>query len=288
MSYFLAVDVGKTNIGIVLGDEEGFCERVESYSSGEYWSQEGLETVISSYLSSKDIEVSDVERIGMAVPGVVNRQEKCVEKDIMDSRIDFSELEESLGIEISIANDGDVAVLGQKQVHGSENLVNIIIGSGIGAGVVYDGKLLWGDQRGGPEPGSTFVGEEIWQAYGGNIIPEKVNEWLEDEERNTELGDEIETASELFQLSSDDEVAQGYLEEIEQAMARGITNTVNAYAPDFLTFTGSVATKNPEFIRRCFERASEDFFNQKPEIKISDPDAQIPLKGALALARKDR
>jgi predicted NBD/HSP70 family sugar kinase len=160
-------DVGKTNIGLILEDYRGKLSDPEYYSSSEYWSQKGLEEAIMQYLNSKETDISSVEGIGMAVPGVVDRERKIVEKDIMNSDVDFLKLEESLGVQVEIANDGDVAVQGQKRKYDSGNIVNIVIGSGIGTGVVYDGELLWKNESGGPEIGFSYVGEDIWQAYGG-------------------------------------------------------------------------------------------------------------------------
>jgi predicted NBD/HSP70 family sugar kinase len=283
----VGLDVGKTSIGIILENDNGELSSPEYFPSSRYWSQDGLERVIREYLDSKGVDISSVDGIGMAVPGVVDSDRKIFEKDVMDSDIDFLKLEESLGVQVEIANDGDVAVLGQKRKYNSENIVNIIIGSGIGTGVVYDGKLLWGDKSGGPEIGFSYVGESIWQAYGGNVIPEAVNEWLEREERPTDLEENIESAEELFR-NSEDRVAEDYIQRLEEYTARGIANSINAYSPDILTFTGSVAVQNPDFIKRCFSQAEEDFFNSKPELEIADTDEHIPLKGAVELARKIR
>lgn len=281
----VGLDVGKTRIGIILEDDKGELSNPEHYTSSRYWSQGGLERVIREYLDSKGVDISSVDGIGMAVPGVVDSDRKVFEKDLMDSDIDFLKLEESLGVQVEIANDGDVAVLGQKRKYNSENIVNIIIGSGIGTGVIYDGKLLWGDKSGGPEIGFSYVGESIWQAYGVNVIPEAVNQWLEHEERTTELGENIESAEELFR-NSEDRVAEDYIRRLEKYTARGIANSVNAYSPDILTFTGSVAVQNPDFIKRCSSQAEEDFFNSNPELEIADTEEHIPLKGAVELAGK--
>jgi predicted NBD/HSP70 family sugar kinase len=121
----------------------------------------------------------------------------------------------------------------------------------------------------------------IW----GNIIPERVNEWLESEDRTTELGRNIQGAEELFE-NSGDEVEKEYIQRLEKYTARGIANSVNAYSPRFLTFNRSVAVHNPEFIRRYFSRAQEDFFNSAPELEIADTDENIPFIGAIELARK--
>lgn len=283
MGRFLAIDAGKTSIEIVHG-ENSFDGEPASYPASDYWSEEGLIRLVRDYVSGKDFGVKDVEVVGLAVPGVVDRQEKVIINDVRDTDIKFSELEKALSTEIRLANDADVTVLGRdKEV---ENLVNIVVGSGVGAGVEYNGKVLWSSRNGSIEPGFSFTGTEIWQnECSGNGIQRRVNEWLKEEERNTALGEEISDTSTLFKVQ-EDEVAADYRKEIEDAMARGIANVVNCYAPEFVGFTGSVAENNPEFIRKSFSQASEHFYNPQPELDVAKSGQLVALKGALELARE--
>lgn len=288
---YLGLDVGASNIRIGLGNEESlFSDKKRKVSTEEYWSETELVDLILETLDEYDVSPEKVDGIGIGVPGLVDVEENKMEYSYALDELSFEELSK-LDIDFKIENDANTAVMGEK-FYGDgrdvDSVATIIIGSGIGGGVYYGGTLL-GSQKGGrsPEPAGIVVGKgTTWdESVGGENMPEYVTSLLEEDERNADISSDID-AEELFKLSEQDEVVREYVDRLAELNARGIATIVNLYAPELITFSGSVAVNNPEFMESSFEKVEELSINPKPEMKISDLGNELGLYGALALAQK--
>lgn len=289
-SLYLGLDVGASNIRVGLGDEEDlYSDKLREVPTEDYWSEEGLRTLIIETLELFEISLESLDGVGIGVPGLVNTDENKLELCFALDELSFTEVSK-LDIDISIENDANVAVMGEKfygDGGNNDNIVTVIMGSGIGGGVYYGGELLGSRVKGrSPEPGGLSVeGETIWdEAVGGENLPEYMETLMDDEEQKYEVSDM--SAEEVFKLSEDDEVIADYLEKLTELNAKGIANLVNLYAPELITFSGSVAVNNPEFIRKSFEKVDELVINPRPDMKISKLGNRLGLYGALALAQK--
>jgi|APHM01.1.fsa_nt_gi Transcriptional regulator/sugar kinase len=94
------------------------------------------------------------------------------------------------------------------------------------------------------------------------------------------------TAEEIFDLFDNDSIDEKYFNRLVDLNARGISTLIDLYAPELITFSGSVAVNNPEFMQKSFEKAGEMSINPKPQMRISDLENNLGLYGALALAQK--
>lgn len=288
---YLGLDVGGSNIRIGLGNEKSlFSDKKRKVSTEEYWSETELVDLILETLDEYDVSPEKVDGIGIGVPGLVDVEENEMEHSYALDELSFKELSK-LDIDFKIENDANTAVMGEK-FYGDgrdlDNVATIIIGSGIGGGVYYGGNLL-GSQKGGrgPEPAGIVVKEgTTWgESVGGENMPEYVTSLVETDERDADISSGID-AEELFKSSEEDEVVREYVDRLAELNARGIATMVNLHAPELITFSGSVAVNNPEFMERSFEKVEELSINPNPEMKVSDLGNELGLYGALALAQK--
>jgi glucokinase len=287
---YLALDAGVTNIHLGLGDATGIIDETRrKVETDDYWSEEGLRNLVQEVTEEYGTSVEDLERIGIGVSGLVDPEDKELVYSYSLEELEFHELK-NLETEFIVENDANVAVLGEKHYGvGTEvdNLAIIIIGSGVGGGIYYRGELL-GSQRDGssPEPAGIAVSRDLtWEeAVGGKNMPGYIAELLEDEERSTNLSKEM-NAEQIFEAAETDAVAKEYLKKLSDFNSKGIATLVDMYAPDIITFTGSLAAENPDFMKESFEQVEEHSINTVPEMKISELGNELGLYGALALAQ---
>jgi glucokinase len=283
---YLGMDVGKSNIGIAIGNDEGLNQDMKrKVSTEEHWSEQGLRDLIQNTLHRYGLEVEGLEGIGICVPGLVDPEEMRMELSFALEELSFTQLSD-LDVDLYIENDANAAVMGEKfygDGGGTESIATVVIGSGVGGGVYYDGELL-GAQRDGrsPEPAGILVeGETTWeQALGGEGIPEFIRGSMDD----TNISQDID-AEALFDLRESHEEVEKHMNRLKQLNARGIATLVNMYAPGLITFTGAVASNNPEFMKESFDSVESLCINPVPEMKVSDLGSEAGLYGALALAQ---
>lgn len=292
-SIYLGLDVGASNIRIGLGNEDTlFSDKQRRVPTEEYWSEEGILNLILGTLDRYSISPDEVDGIGIGVPGLVDLEEDRMELSYALDELSFEELSK-LDIDFQIENDANTAVMGEK-LYGDggdlDTVATVIIGSGIGGGVYYNGNLL-GSQKDGrsPEPtGIVVEGGTTWDgSVGGENMPKYVTNLLEEDERETGISQDI-SAEEIFELSEEKEVVQECVDRLTELNARGIATMVNLYAPELVTFSGSVAVNNPEFMEDSFDKVEEHAINPVPDMKISELGNELGLYGALALAQKDK
>ncbi len=165
--YAFGIDLGGTTVKMGLFSTDGVL--LESWEiptrkeeAGSYILSDIAEAV-KAKISEKGIDPDEIEGIGIDVPGpiledrIVNR---CANLGwgVLDVT---KELRNLTGIEnIKVANDANAAALGEMWKGGGEghrNLVMITLGTGVGGGVIIDGKIVAGHFGAGGEIGHMLV-----------------------------------------------------------------------------------------------------------------------------------
>ncbi|XVH33611.1 ROK family protein (plasmid) [Haloferacaceae archaeon DSL9] len=301
MTVVAAFDIGSTQFRSVLGSPtDGFLTTPTAAPTRP----ERLPEQLSEHVGDLAARASDpIEAISIAITGLPDDAGRVAfdTADGEERTIPIVEaLERRYDLPISLANDCNAAVLGERSFGAGrdhDTLAHVAIGTGIGAGVYTNGGLLTGERGRAGEVGTFPIrpkGTEIstgvkgaWEAYcAGRGIPGFVAALLEDEPRATSLStDEGLTAKAVFAAASDgDEVAREYLELIGRYNAAGIGMVISAYDPGLVTLSGSVATNNPDAVLGPIrEHVDRYTILDPPSIEISTIADEIGLYGALAL-----
>lgn len=162
-SYVVGIDLGGTKIAAALFDSKGtVLKRELMETAGARTAKEVVQRMIDMIRSVS--EGRPLRGVGLASPGAVNSQDGIVihgtnlpEWDNVPLK-HWMELE--LGVEVKVVNDANAAAWGEYvrgAGKGADNMVYVTFSTGIGAGIVIDGKLLLGK--------NSFAGE-----LGHNII----------------------------------------------------------------------------------------------------------------------
>lgn len=166
-SYCFGIDIGGTTVkcGLFLTTGE-LCEKWEIKTRTEDGGKAILPDVaaaIQAKMKEKGIEKEQVTGVGVGVPGpVVKEREVTVAVNLHWGHTMLADELETLlgGIPVKVGNDANVAALGEMWKGGGEGTKNLImatLGTGVGGGIIIDGKIITGSHGAGGEIGHACV-----------------------------------------------------------------------------------------------------------------------------------
>lgn len=161
--YRIGVDIGGTNIKIGLVDEAlSITDRSSipfPHLSGEEVSQQ-IAAEIRRLLSANSLCEADLESIGVVIPGSIDPTGRIIldayNLNFHDVPFQAQMQSQFDGISVFLANDADgacLAELGRGAFVGCQSAVLMTLGTGVGGGLILDGKMYNGGQHQGVELG---------------------------------------------------------------------------------------------------------------------------------------
>ena len=159
----LGVDLGGTNIKVALVDETGAILQEASRPTNLPRPAEAVCDDIADLCRELMAGRDDVAGIGVGCPGTVDDATGMV---LYSNNLDWSNfamgpyLTRRTGLPVRLANDANAAALGEALAgcaKGADSAVIITLGTGVGGGVVLDGKLLTGYTGAAAEPGHMVI-----------------------------------------------------------------------------------------------------------------------------------
>lgn len=170
-TYCFGIDVGGTSVKCGLFHTDGtLVEKWEIPTRTENNGQNILPDVaetINAKLSEKNIDKADVEGVGIGIPGPINsRGEAACAVNLYWGFTPVAQILGDLtGLKAQAGNDANVAALGEAwkgAAAGAQNIIMITLGTGVGGGIIINGKILAGSHGAGGEIGHALVvrGEE--------------------------------------------------------------------------------------------------------------------------------
>ncbi len=293
MRFVLGIDIGGTNlvVGSVAEDGSALHALGSEPTDAEAGERDVLDRLIA--LAQRTIaqtkrEVPDAEIIGVGVgaPGPLDTKSGIV---LLTPNLGWVNLplraiiHDRLKLPASLDNDANCAVLGEwwrGAARGSRNAIGITIGTGIGGGIILDGRLYHGSSDCAGEIGHTTIDSEgrrckcgnygCLEAYasGPNIALracEEINAGAESRLSKYVDGDLTRiTAQTVYQAAHDgDELAMDVVNDTAKFLGIGIANLLNIFNPEVVVVCGGVtlagehlfAPLRREVTRRAFKPA---------------------------------
>lgn len=158
---YIGVDVGGMSIKAGVVSTNGkilLKERVKTSSKSSEVFLKDLKKLIEKVLKEAKENGIEVLGIGFGVPGIVDKDKGIIEKmaNIQGRNIKVKEYLSFLNLPIKMSNDANVACLAEQKfgaAKGIKDVVMLTLGTGIGGGVIIDGKLYEGREGKGTELG---------------------------------------------------------------------------------------------------------------------------------------
>lgn len=169
--YKICLDIGGTKIlGCIFDEDNNIVYRLKKKTKEEGDSSQNVEEVIISVveelLSGFEIKTNQVSAIAAGAPGVINQESGIVlfSPNLPWRDYDIkSPIEKKFGVPFFIGNDVNVGVLGEYYYgagRGFKNVAGLFVGTGMGGGLILDGKLYTGHLFKGAEMGHMILNEE--------------------------------------------------------------------------------------------------------------------------------
>nr|WP_300824871.1 ROK family glucokinase [uncultured Schaedlerella sp.] len=293
MKYCYGVDIGGTTVKMGLFEENGnILDKWEIVTRVEDEGKEILPDIAASILEKTKehgLEKTDIIGIGAGVPapvtadGIVNGSANLgwIYKEVK------RELEELTGITSVIGNDANVAALGEMWKGGGagqKNMVMITLGTGVGGGVIINGRVITGEHGAGGEVGHLCVNYDepdtcgcgnhgcLEQYASATGIVRLAKKRLERDTRETVLKKERVTAKDVFDaVKAGDAVAIDVAEEFGKYLAAGLINLAVIADPAVIVIGGGVSKAGEiliPFIEKPY-REKAFFANREIEFKLA-------------------
>ncbi len=278
--YVFGVDVGGTTVKLGLFDESGMV--LDKWEIPTRTESSGVNilpdiaTSIQSKMSEKAIAEEDVAGVGIGAPGPVDGNgiiHKAVNLGWSEMNLK-KELTQLLGgMRVEGGNDANVAALGEMWKGGGqgyENLVAVTLGTGVGGGIIINGKIMTGATGSGGEIGHIHVEDEETEVCGcGNYgcleeyasatgITRLANRKLKQSDKDSVLRNGEVSAKAVFDaVKAGDELAIEIAKQFGDYLGKGLAVIAGVINPEIFVIGGGVSKAGEvlfDYIRPSFDK----------------------------------
>ena len=164
--FVFGADIGGTTAKIGLltetGEKVDFWEVPTRTDNGGEFVLTDVAEAIRAKINEKNINDADVVGVGVGVPGAVNVDGLCYQAVNLgwENRAVVNELHSKVKLPVKAGNDANVAALGESWKGGGQgyqNMLLVTLGTGVGGGIINEGKILNGAKGSGGEIGHIHL-----------------------------------------------------------------------------------------------------------------------------------
>ena len=270
--YRIGIDLGGTNIAAAIVNENFKIVKKLSVPTGAERDSslimDDMAALCINVCKEAGIAIEDIEAVGIASPGVANHDDGIVEYSCNLPFRKFpicKELSDRIGVKnIHVENDANAAAWGEAvagAAKGTKNSVMITLGTGVGGGVIIDGKVFSGFNYAGAELGHIVIQVDgrpcgcgrrgCWEAYSSatglvNMTKEKIAE-CESAGKKTAMTDFVEKFGKVngrvaFEaMRAGDEAAKDVIDMYLKYLESGLASMINIFQPEVLSIGGGIS-----------------------------------------------
>lgn len=263
-NYVFGVDIGGTTVKIGLFTVDGTLtdkwEITTRVDGGGKYILSDIAASIEEKLTEKEISKDDVAGIGMGVPGPVKEDGtvlRCVNLGWGIFNV-AQELSGIIGLPVKAGNDANMAALGEMWQGGGmgfKDIVMVTLGTGVGGGIILNGKMLSGVNGAGGEIGHIQVNESETEVCGcgrkgcleqytsATGIVRSANMALNNTERPSSLRSlQYVSAKEVFDAAKNgDELAMELVENHGKCLGKALAQIACVVDPEVFVIGGGVS-----------------------------------------------
>jgi len=290
----LGVDLGGTKILTAVTNSQG---KMLSRDHSVTPARKGHEAVIQSILESAhraleqaNVAVSQLTAVGVGAPGLANPEtgilytspnlpgwQNVPLRDIMQDR---------LGKKTFLINDANAAALGELYfgaARGARNFIYITLSTGIGGGIVIDGKIYGGAIGAAGEVGHMTIDDKgpicncgnkgCWEALAsGTALAREARRRIEKGVRTSILecaGDDVEkVTAQVIQTAAEqgDNLAKELIARTGYYVGVGLANLINIFNPELIVIGGGLSNIGDMLFEPAFKVAEERAYKESFQV----------------------
>lgn len=288
MNYYIGIDLGGTNIAVGVVDENykivSKAKRKTVVTDNPIRIIDDMAETAKEAVLNADLKLSDIKGCGVGAPGSVD----CINgilyaaHNIRINDLNIKKLmEERLNVPTLVANDANAAALGEMLAgagKGADNFVIITLGTGVGGGVIMNGKMLVGHNFAGGELGHIMLihnGEPCtcgrkgcWETYASATalirqtkrkmeeMPDSVMWSLADNNL-----DNVDGRTAFDAMRKGDKAGKEVVDQYIEYIAAGVTDIVNIFQPEILTIGGGISKEEEALIKPITEYVNREIYS---------------------------
>ena len=291
--YYLGIDLGGTTCKFGLFNHKGKLIskwHISSQVEAKNKQKALLDNIVLSIkdkLSDRKLKYRNIKAIGMAVPGIVKKN--SIIQEIVN-----------INFKVIADNDANVAALGEYYYGAGKNknpFCHMIIGTGLGLGIIIDGKILSGIDNTAAEFGHLIVAEDYNIKCNCNEIGclETVSSGtgianlyykMAKAEKLYYLSNNLEAKDIIKQAKQNDEFSKRVLDKSMSYLAKGINELTKIINPELITLGGGVSNSGKiilKYLNENLDKYTNSRLIKKPKVTIAKLKNDAGIYGALAL-----
>ncbi len=310
MAYYVGIDLGGTNIKTGVVDSEGnLINKIKIKTHAERTMEEIIHDMGQTALDViKDagLEVSDISAIGIGSPGTPDNLSGVL---VYSSNLPFNMapmrklIREVVDLPVYIDNDANCAAMAEAvagAAKGTKDSVTITLGTGVGAGVIVNGRIYSGFNQAGSEFGHTVLvsggiqckcgRKGCFEQYASASALARMTKEAADEDPNSLLTEVIaeqgapNAKAAFIAMRRGDKKAEEVIDKYTDYLADGLANAINTFMPEVLVVGGGVCNEgDPLLIPMREKTMSRPYFGPgvpKTEIRLAQMGNDAGIVGA--------
>lgn len=281
--YNIGIDLGGTNIKVGIVDENyQIIGKANVKTNCPRPFEEIADSICEAVkLACEDakLTISDIDNIGIGTPGSADRASGVV---LYSNNLGFRNaelgkvLKEKIGKDVFIENDANAAAYGEflnGGGKGCKNMVVITLGTGVGGGVIIDGKIFTGFNCCGAELGHTVIeynGEPCscgrkgcFESYASATALIRMTKEAMQSDKSSAMWkiadnniENVDGKTAFDGMRADDKTAKEVVDKYISYLGSGLTNMVNIFQPEVLLIGGGIC-KEGENLTKPLEKIIE-------------------------------
>lgn len=318
--FYLGIDIGGTNIAVGIVDENYKIVKKASNPTSLPRSSEDLCDAIyqtgMKAIREADLTIDDIQWVGVGCPGTIDR--KAGTAHVYVNKFPFNginlrdELNKRFGIPCFVENDANAAAYGEALAGATKDVANsvaITLGTGVGSGIIIDGKIYNGFNFAGAEIGHTVIVKDgrpcscgrrgCWEAYASatGLIRETRHAMLDaTDSLMWKMVDghvsRVTGRTAFDAMREGDPTGTDVVEKYIEYIGCGIVNIINTFQPDIVCIGGGISKEGDTILiplrKYIVKERYSKYINKQTTICIAKLGNDAGIIGAAYLgAMKD-
>lgn len=285
--YVFGVDIGGTTVKMGLFSKEGqVIEKWEiptvTVNNGEQILPD-VAASIKDMMAKKDISSSQVIGVGVGAPGPIDAEGTIYTAPNLGwSKLNIPSVLGGLldGMSVKAGNDANVAALGEMWQGGGKGYANVVmvtLGTGVGGGIIVDGKIVTGATGAGGEIGHIHMNDEETESCGcknkgcleqyasaTGVVRLATRRLAKDDKASVLRSGELSAKAVFDAVKAGDEVAIEIAQQFGEYLGKGLAMIAAVVNPEIFVVGGGVSKAGDvlfEYIRPVYDKCA--FYGSK-------------------------
>ena len=289
MKYYVGIDLGGTNIvaGVVNENYE-IVAKAKTPTNRPRPADEicaDMVKVVKEAVEKAGLTLADIEAVGLGSPGMINSDEGII---VYANNLDFYDVKvgeilgKALGKPIYAENDANAAAYGEfvaGSAKGANTAVCITLGTGVGGGIVIDGKIYSGSNYAGGEIGHIVIEVDgapcscgrkgCFEAYSSATGLIRMTKEAMDANPDSlmhEMAKEdghVSGRLSFNAMRAGDAAAKAVCDKYIKYLAAGIANVINIFQPEVLCIGGGVCNEGDALLLPLKELVESEIYTKR-------------------------